>query len=36
MMTIANGLFAVLNDKRQVVALDDSFIKMLGIEDTES
>lgn len=34
LMTIANGLFAVLNDKRQVVAVNDSFIKLLGIEDT--
>ena len=34
LMTIANGLFAVLNDKRQVVALNDTFIKMLGVEDT--
>ena len=33
LMTIANGLFAVLNDKRQVVALNDSFIKLLGVED---
>lgn len=35
LMTIANGLFAVLNDKRQVIALNDSFIKLLGIEDIE-
>ncbi|WP_191966125.1 sensor histidine kinase [Oryzomonas japonica] len=34
LMTIANGLFAVLNDKRQVIALNDSFIKLMGIEDT--
>ena len=34
LMTIANGLFAVLNDKRQVIALNDSFIKVLGVEDT--
>lgn len=34
LMTITNGLFAVLNDKRQVVALNDSFIKLLGVEDT--
>lgn len=34
LMNIANGLFAVLNDKRQVIALNDSFIKLLGIEDT--
>ncbi len=29
----ANGLLAILNEKRQVVALNDSFIKKLGIED---
>lgn len=34
LMKIANGLFAVLNDKRQVVSLNDSFIKLLGVEDT--
>lgn len=34
LMTIANGLFAVLNDKRQVLAVNDTFIKLLGIEDT--
>ena len=34
LMTISNGLFAVLNDKRQVIAVNDTFIKMLGIEDT--
>lgn len=33
LMTIANGLFAVLNDRRQVIALNDAFIKFLGIED---
>jgi hypothetical protein len=33
LMTIANGLFSVLNDKRQVIALNDSFAKFLGIED---
>lgn len=35
LMTIANGLFAVLNDKRQVISVNDSFIKLLGIENTE-
>jgi hypothetical protein len=34
LMTISNGLFAVLNDKRQVIAVNDTFVKMLGIEDT--
>ncbi|MBJ6724624.1 sensor histidine kinase [Geomesophilobacter sediminis] len=33
-MTIANGLFAVLNEQRQVVAVNDTFLRMLGIEDT--
>jgi len=33
LMTIANGLFAVLNDHRQVIAMNDTFIKLLGIED---
>jgi hypothetical protein len=34
LMTIANGLFAVLNDKRQVLAVNDSFIELLGIKDS--
>ncbi len=34
LMTITNGLFAVLNDKRQVLAVNDTFIKLLGIEDS--
>ena len=34
LMTISNGLFAVLNDKRQVIAVNDSFIKLLGIDDS--
>jgi len=33
LMTIANGLFSVLNEQRQVIALNDSFAKFLGIED---
>ncbi len=33
LMSIANGLLAVLNDKRQVVALNDAFVKLLGVED---
>ena len=36
LMTIANGLLAVLNDKRQVVALNDAFLKLLGIDDIEA
>jgi len=31
-MTIANGFFAVLNDKRQVVAINETFVKHLGID----
>lgn len=30
-----SGILAVVNDKRQVVAFNDSFIKMLGIENPE-
>lgn len=30
-----NGLLAVVNEHRQVVALNDSFLKMLGIDDPE-
>ena len=33
LMTVANGLLAVLNDKRQVVALNGAFLKLLGIDD---
>jgi len=33
LMTIASGLFAVLNEQRQVLAVNDAFIKLLGIED---
>lgn len=28
-----NGLLAILDDKRQIISLNDSFCKMLGIED---
>ena len=28
-----NGILAVLNDRRQVIALNDSFLQLLGIED---
>jgi len=35
LMSISNGLFAVLNDKRQVLAVNDSFIKLLGIENCD-
>ncbi|TGU70315.1 sensor histidine kinase [Geomonas terrae] len=33
LMSIANGLFAVLNKHRQVVALNDEFLKLMGIDD---
>lgn len=35
LMSVANSLFAVLNDKRQVIALNDAFLKLMGIEDVE-
>ena len=34
-MDVVNGLFAVLNSKRQIIALNNNFLKMLGINDTE-
>jgi K+-sensing histidine kinase KdpD len=33
LMEIANGLFAVLNRQRQIIALNDAFLKLLGIEN---
>lgn len=33
LMNFASGLFAVLNEHRQVLALNESFLKMLGVED---
>lgn len=33
LMSIANGLFAVLNRQRQVVALNHEFLRLMGIED---
>jgi len=33
LMNIANGLFAVLNERRQILALNESFLKLMGIED---
>jgi hypothetical protein len=33
LMYVANGLFAVLNEHRQIVALNESFLKLMGIED---
>lgn len=35
LMEISNGLFAVLNDARQVIALNESFLKLMGIEDID-
>lgn len=36
LMYVANGLFAVLNEHRQIVALNESFLKLMGIEDPET
>ncbi|MRR07047.1 MAG: HAMP domain-containing histidine kinase [Deltaproteobacteria bacterium] len=33
LMNIANGLFAVLNEDRQILALNESFLKFMGIEN---
>ena len=33
LLTSVNGLLAIVNEHRQVVALNDSFLKMLGIDD---
>lgn len=33
LMYVANGLFAVLNEHRQILALNESFLKLMGIED---
>jgi hypothetical protein len=33
LMYVANGLFAVLNEHRQIIALNESFLKLMGIED---
>jgi K+-sensing histidine kinase KdpD len=33
LMETVGGLLAVLNENRQIIALNDSFLKMLGIED---
>lgn len=33
LMYVANGLFAVLNEQRQLLAVNESFLKMMGIED---
>jgi len=36
LMYVANGLFAVLNEHRQILALNESFLKMMGIEDAST
>lgn len=33
LMNMANGLFAVLNEHRQILALNESFLNLMGIED---
>jgi K+-sensing histidine kinase KdpD len=33
LMALANGLFAVLNEQRQILALNESFLKLMGIGD---
>ncbi|HTY21209.1 MAG TPA: hypothetical protein VMC44_06190, partial [Geobacteraceae bacterium] len=33
LMHVANGLFAVLNEHRQVLAINESFLKLMGLED---
>jgi hypothetical protein len=33
LMNVANGLFAVLNEYRQVLALNEAFLNLMGIED---
>jgi len=35
LMSVSNGLFAVLNDKRQLVALNDAFLKLMDVENVE-
>lgn len=36
LLDTVSGLLAVMNEHRQIISLNDSFIKMLGIEDTQS
>ena len=33
LMETVGGLLAVLNEQRQIISLNDSFLKMLGIQD---
>jgi hypothetical protein len=35
LMNVASGLLAVLNERRQVVAVNETFLRMLGLEDWE-
>ena len=34
LMNVANGLFAVLNEQRQILAMNEAFLKFMGIEDS--
>ncbi len=34
LMNVANGLFAVLNEQRQILALNEAFLKLMGITDS--
>lgn len=36
LMNVANGLFAVLNEHRQVLAINESFLHLMGLEDPSS
>ncbi len=36
LMTLANGLFAVLNEQRQILALNESFLQLMGIADASA
>lgn len=36
LMHAANGLFTILNEHRQIVAINESFLKMMGVEDAAS
>ncbi len=33
LMHVASGLFAVLNGRRQVIAINEAFLKLMGVED---
>jgi hypothetical protein len=36
LMKVANGLFAVLNEHRQVLAINESFLNLMGLDDAAS